>query len=151
MRAIEVHQATIGDLTEAAVLFNQYRQFYGQPSDPDGARAFLYERFVHLESVIFLARGRLEREAVGFMQLYPTFSSISMQRSWILNDLYVAESARGQGAAQALLDAAVAYARQTGSKGLALSTAQDNQVAQRLYEKNGFVRDTEFYHYDLRV
>ncbi|HZG86741.1 GNAT family N-acetyltransferase [Paenibacillus sp.] len=151
MANIEVRQATIGDLAEAAALFNEYRQFYGQPSDPDGAQAFLYERFVHLESVIFLAKAGTERETVGFMQLYPTFSSISMQRSWILNDLFVAASARGQGAAQALLDAAAAYARQTGAKGLALSTAPDNVIAQRLYEKNGFERDAEFYHYFLRV
>ena len=60
---------------------------------------------------------------IGFTQLYPSFSSISMRRIWILNDLFVAEDRRGRGAAQRLLDAAKAYAVETNAKGLALSTA----------------------------
>lgn len=139
-------QATIHELEEAALLFDQYRQFYGQSPDLDGARAFLQERFSALESVIFLAWDDAQR-AVGFMQLYPTFSSISMKRDWILNDLFVHQDARGKGAATALLTEAVRYAQATGAKGLGLSTAVDNVRAQRLYESHGFVKDEDFFSY----
>lgn len=86
---------------------------------------------------------------VGFTQLYPTFSSISMKRNWILNDLFVDSDAREQGVGNMLLQTAKEYAIQTGAKGISLCTTVDNKQAQRLYEKNGYVRDSHYYHYEL--
>ena len=74
-----------------------------------------------------------------------------MKRSWRLNDLYVREEYGKHGAGKLLLDAAKAYATQTLSKGLELSTATHNQIAQRLYESNGYKRDEEYVHYDLNL
>jgi ribosomal protein S18 acetylase RimI-like enzyme len=139
------------ELIEVASLFNEYRKFYGQPSDLDGALNFLTDRLEKTESVVFAVVENAKEKVVGFTQLYPTFSSISMKSSWILNDLYVLESYRGQGAAQLLLDAARNYALSTKAKELVLSTALDNLRAQSLYEKNGYVRDTEFYSYYLSL
>ncbi|WP_206098499.1 GNAT family N-acetyltransferase [Paenibacillus montanisoli] len=145
---MRTYLATIQDLEELSVLFDQYRQFYDQPSDLDGAKRFLKERFIHRQSVIFAAVTCDEdKRMIGFTQLYPTFSSISMQRSWILNDLYVAEAYRSAGAGQLLLDAAKQYGELTESKGIELSTAQDNRVAQRLYERNGYEKDETYLHY----
>src|ERR1700676_5108761 len=93
---IEVRQATVDDLDLIAPLFDAYRQFYRQPSDPEAARRFLLERFEHGESVIFLAFENAA--AIGFTQLYPSFSSGAMARIFILNDLFVAQEARGHGA-----------------------------------------------------
>lgn len=144
-------QASLGDLQDVAELFNQYRVFYGQASDPAGAEAFLFRLMEHRESVIFLAREENGRQPVGFVQLYPTYSSISMQRSWVLNDLFVLEKWRKQGVGRKLLDAAADMARLTKAKGLALETAPDNHSAQKLYESVGYVRDTEFFHYYLTL
>jgi len=146
-----VRQAGPDDLNETAVLFNEYRKFYRQPSDLDGAAAYLRERFDRQESVIFVAEDVSTCRMVGFTQLYPSFSSISMRRVWILNDLFVSEPDRGRGVAQRLLDRAKALAVETNAKGLSLSTAADNVAAQRLYERNGFVRDTDFYDYFLTL
>ena len=160
-----VEQATIHDVPQLAVLFNQYRVFYGQASDVEGARQFLLDRFNHAQSVIMVAKKKenedththlnvnnnLNANIVGFTQLYPTFSSISMQRSWILNDLYVAEEHRKQGIAEQLLEQAKRFAMMTNAKGIALSTAPTNKQAQALYEKLGYVRDDEFYNYFLYV
>lgn len=75
-----------------APLFDAYRQFYGQTPDLEGARQFLFERLQGGESVIFAV---MEGEnALGFTQLYPSFSSVSMKPIWILNDLFVVEKAR---------------------------------------------------------
>ncbi|WP_338068617.1 GNAT family N-acetyltransferase [Paenibacillus paeoniae] len=148
---IIVKQATLEQLEEVVQLFDAWRVFYGQPSDPEGARSFLFDRFEHSESVIFLAIDQVSGQAVGYTQLFPVFSSISMKRSWILNDLYVDESFRGRGAAQLLLDQVKRFGGLTKAKGIELSTAPDNLRAQALYEKNGYKRDEEFLHYFLTL
>ena len=78
-----------GDVDAVAPLFDAYRQFYQQPSDPALARAFIAERLARSESVIFLAER--DGQAVGFVQLYPLFSSTAARprRLWLLNDLFV--------------------------------------------------------------
>jgi len=146
-----VKQADIQDLDAIAILFNEYRMFYKQESDLKGARSFLFDRFEHMESIIFAARDNESDALIGFTQLYPSFSSVSMKRSLILNDLYVRESFRNQGAAALLLDAAKSYALQIGAKGIGLATAIDNASAQRLYEKNGYTRVLDFYQYSMAL
>jgi len=74
-----------------------------------------------------------------------------MKRAWILNDLYVDSNARKQGIGEMLLQKAKEYAIETGAKSISLSTAPDNDSAQRLYEKNGYKRDSQFYHYELEL
>lgn len=142
-----IFQATMEDLDGVANLFNLYRTFYQQESDLEGAKNYIKERINKEESVIFVVKD--EQNYLGFTQLYPTFSSISMKRAWILNDLYVDEQARKQGVGELLLHKAKEFAIETGAKSLSLSTAPDNHTAQRLYEKNGYVKDYTFYHYEL--
>jgi len=132
-----------------ASLFDAYRQFYEQREDLEGARQFLSERLARNESVIFLA---FERDRpVGFVQLYPSFSSLSMRRIWILNDLFVSPSARGYGVAAALLQECNRLATETGVKEMVLETMKINVTAQRLYESRGWKRDEAFYRYSLAV
>lgn len=147
--SVEVRRAEARDLDALVPLFDAYRQFYGQPSDLPRAWAFLAERFLHRQSTVFLAEagGR----AVGFTQLYPSFSSTRTAPLLILNDLYVAPDARRSGAARALLVAAEAFARAEGAAGLTLSTGVENRPAQALYEAMGWVRETRFYDYGLAL
>ena len=138
-------RAELDDLDALVPLFDAYRRFYGQTGDLAGARAFLADRFKRGESVIFLAV--VDGAIVGFTQLYPTFSSVSMKRLWVLNDLFVAPDARKSGAGRALLERAERWAAETGAKGLTLSTEITNLPAQRLYEACGWTKDDEFIHY----
>ena len=146
---METRRATVADLAALVPLYDGYRQFYHQPSDLALAERFLRDRLTLEDSVIFLADtgGRAE----GFTQLYPIWSSISASRAWVLNDLFVAPSARGRGVAQALLERARRHGEATGAAWLALSTGRENHAAQRLYERLGWVRDTEFHHYELTL
>ena len=48
---------------------------------------------------------------VGFIQLYPSFSTVSLKRQWILNDLYVKEEYRNKGYAKETVSEIVAYYR----------------------------------------
>jgi GNAT superfamily N-acetyltransferase len=138
-------RAELDDLDALVPLFDAYRRFYGQTSDLAAARAFLADRFKRGESVIFLAV--VDGAIVGFTQLYPSFSSVSMKRLWVLNDLFVTPDARKSGAGRALLERAERWAAETGAKGLTLSTQITNLTAQRLYEACGWTRDDEFIHY----
>ena len=149
MADVRTVRAELDDLDALVPLFDGYRQFYGQKADPDGAQAFLAERFERGESVIFLAV--VDRTAVGFTQLYPSFSSVSMMRLWVLNDLFVDPNARRAGVGRALLARAERWATETQAKGLVLSTAVTNVAAQRLYESCGWIRDDEYFHYHRYV
>jgi ribosomal protein S18 acetylase RimI-like enzyme len=145
---MEIIRAELIHLGDAAFLFDQYRQFYQQKSDVEGVLQFLEERIRNNESIIFLAYA--EDKPVGFMQLYPTFSSISIQRAWVLNDLFVDVDYRHSGVGSALLDAASAYGKKTNAKYLMLQTGSENFPAQRLYESKQWKKDTDlFYRFDL--
>ena len=146
---VTVRQATVADLSLLVPLFDAYRQFYRCPSDVEGARRFLLQRFEHNQSVIFLAFDGAS--AIGFVQLYPSFSSASMARIFILNDLFVSPEARGRGAGSALLQGAADYGRAVGAVRLALSTEITNTKAQAVYERFGWKRDDVFYSYQLTL
>ncbi|AFY36483.1 GCN5-related N-acetyltransferase [[Leptolyngbya] sp. PCC 7376] len=146
---MNVFRAGLGELDEVAQLFDQYRVFYQAASDIQAAKDFLRERLQKEESVIFAARkGDC---LVGFTQLYPSFSSVSMKPIWILNDLFVEPTSRKQGVAQLLMATAEDFARKSGAIRLALSTQVENLVAQSLYESRGYIKDQAFYHYTLSL
>lgn len=144
---VEILPVEMTDLEDATLLFNAYRVWYGAASDPDGARNFLSQRIRNNESVIFLARH--QGQPVGFTQLYPMFSSVSLGSTWVLNDLFVVESARRRGIGKLLLETAAEFGRQMGAIRLELQTGIQNDAAQNAYEAHDWVRDTEYYHYTL--
>ncbi|WP_235425127.1 GNAT family N-acetyltransferase [Heyndrickxia ginsengihumi] len=142
LKDIHIRQANLKDIEEIAVLFNHYRMFYDQPSNVQAAKKFMKERLEYEDSIIYIAvyKGR----AVGLMQLYPTFSSISVKRAYILNDLYVVEEARGKGIGQQLMEKAIQFSKDKDASYITLTTAVTNTTAKRLYERNGFKKETEF-------
>jgi ribosomal protein S18 acetylase RimI-like enzyme len=147
---IQVMRATTAQLEAVAELFDAYRGFYQQPSNLAQSRAFIAERMDGDESAIFLAQDE-NGGALGFVQLYPTFSSIDAHRTWLLSDLFTAPAARGRGVGRLLMNTARDFALQTGAKGLVLETATDNFTAQGLYESLGYVRDSGYYTYMLNL
>lgn len=140
-----IKKATINELEAASELFDLYRQFYEQPSDLDAAREYLQARMQNNESIIFIAFDG--EAAAGFVQLYPSFSSVSLKRVWVLNDLYVKKEARSKGVGEHLIAKAAQLAKETGAKGLFLETTSDNVPAQSLYEKIGFRRESNYFYF----
>jgi GNAT superfamily N-acetyltransferase len=141
---IRIIQASKENLDEIVPLFDQYRLFYKQDSNLPGAKVFLTDRFNKNESVIFLAY--FKGNPVGFTQLYPIFSSVSMQHSYVLNDLYVTAPYRQKQIGEALLNKAKEFCIANRAKGLALETAIHNP-AQKLYENLNWVKDIDCFHY----
>ena len=141
---IEIIQATEKNIEEVVPLFDEYRVFYNQEGNIVAARNFITERLTNKESIIFLAY--FKGQPAGFTQLYPMFSSVSMQRSYVLNDLYVHPSYRNKQLGEALLNTAKEFCTANHAKGLSLETAIDNP-AQKLYEKLGWEKDETCFHY----
>jgi GNAT superfamily N-acetyltransferase len=142
----DISKVTISDLVELHGLVEKYRAFYKQPEN-DRTLNFLEERIKNQEAVAFIAR--IEGQAVGFTLLYPTFSTVSLSNIWLLNDLFVLETARGNGVATELMDVAESAAKQAGATRVFLRTANDNVPAQALYEGRKWVKDEVFRRYDL--
>jgi len=145
-----VRRATICDLEQLVPLFDGYRQFYGHSSDSLGARQFLADRISRDESVVLIAQGS-DGAAIGFAQLFPSFSSVLVAPSYLLSDLFVSPAARRRGVGTLLLKAAAETGRASGAVRLELPTAITNVSAQRLYETLGWKRDDEFCVYFLSV
>lgn len=145
---IEISRASVDTATMLAPLFDQYRQFYEQPSDVNAAKEYLAKRMENEQSVIFYAK--YEQHAVGFLQLYYGFSSIHMKKIFILNDLYVAPSARKQGVAESLIQKAVGFAKENGAHHMTLTTAKDNP-AQELYRRLGWHIESKFEHFQMML
>jgi GNAT superfamily N-acetyltransferase len=149
MNRIHIRRADIDDLGLITPLFDWYRQFYGQASDLASATSFLQQRLQHNESVIFLALDGAD--AVGFTQLYPGFSSVSMARTFLLNDLYVVASHRRLGVGALLLKAAVAHAQSAQAVRMSLTTNVANKTAQAVYEAQGWEREQAFLTYNFKL
>jgi GNAT superfamily N-acetyltransferase len=141
---VDIQRANPKHLPLIVPLFDAYRVFYQQPSDLHASRKFLSQRLQRNESVLFLAMQG--ESAIGFTQLYPLFSSVSMAPVYLLNDLFVLDSQRGKGVGECLLKHAKVFCTSVGFKGLALETAIDNP-AQKLYERLGWQKDVHCFHY----
>ena len=143
-----IRLATVEDADRVAPLFDAYRQFYGLVPDLALASRFLADRLARGESVVLLAAAA-DGTLMGFVQMYPGFSSLRAARTYVLYDLFVQPRARRHGVGRLLMEAASDEARRAGAVALVLSTAKTNVGAQRLYESLGWVRDDDFYEYGL--
>ena len=142
-----VRVATIEDVKQLARLFDLYRCFYGRESNLSESTDFMSERLKNNDSVTFIVEND-DGTLAGFTQLYPIFSSISAKKAWVLNDLFVCDGFRSQGIASSLIRQSLVFCQNTGAEWVSLQTATDNFAAQQLYQKFGFVQDTQFLNYN---
>ena len=148
---MNIRLALAKDADNVARLFDLYRQFYQCPPDLDLATTFITDRINNQESTIFLAEER-DANAVGFVQLYPSFCSVEAIKILILYDLYVDSKQRNAGVGAMLMNRATEYAREVGASRLDLLTAKNNMTGQHLYEKLGYQKTNEgFYAYSLNL
>lgn len=138
-----------GHCDELSVLFNDYRVFYGQISDLESARNFISERLSKDDSAIFVA---LEKNTMcGFVQLYPSFSSVALKRTYYLNDLFVNESFRRKGIAEVLVNKSIDFAKENSAARITLCTQIENDAAINLYNKCGFTINTAYDYFNFTI
>ncbi|MEM8717986.1 MAG: GNAT family N-acetyltransferase [Cyanobacteria bacterium P01_G01_bin.39] len=146
---MQITQATMAQVEDIAMLFNQYRMFYRQPSNLPQAKKFIQERLNLQDAIIFLAT--LDDKSVGYTLLFASWSSVSMKRVWILNDLFVLPHYRNHEIATALMNAAYNLALKTNACQIILATEVSNTIGQNLYESLGYRQSDKFYHYTLNI
>ncbi len=141
---IRIRRPEPDDLDRVAVLFDAYRQFYGQPADLARASGFLRDRYAQRQSVLVIAEHG--EQVVGFVQLYPMYSSVQTTPIFILNDLFVAPAGRRQRVGTRLLQAAAIAAQAAGASRLVLEAGRDNHAARALYRAAGWQEEpTQWY------
>ena len=147
MNNINITKALANEISGLAILFDAHRVFYGTEPSLIRSTQFIRERIEKSDSTLFIAKKN--EKAVGFMQLYPMFSSVSMSKVLVLNDLFVEPSSRSKGIGEWLIKHALEFARLEGYTRITLSTAKDNP-AQKLYERIGFSESAfKFYTFNL--
>jgi ribosomal protein S18 acetylase RimI-like enzyme len=145
----KIYKATPADANIIGPVFDLYRIFYKQKSNIKEACRYIKARLEANESVIFFIKDK--ERCIGFTQLYPTFDSVNLRKKIVLYDLYVCEDYRRKGNGKILMDAAKDYAQLNKFGSIELSTNKGNIQGQSLYEALGYIRDQEFYSYDLEI
>ncbi len=150
MSNIRIIKSNTDYLKPLGILFYQYRQFYSQVSNLSRSISFIKERIEKQDSVIFLALD-ISDKVLGFAQLYPTFSSISISKKWILNDLFVSEDSSRLGAEMKIIQSVEELAFETKATSIFLEVQVKNKKAQHLYKSLGYIEETEHYSYFLEI
>ena len=114
------------------------------------AKTFLEDRISNKDSEIFVAQNTTNK-LVGFVQLYPLFSSTRMKKFWLLNDLFVHPEFRGNGISIGLIQKAKDLVLESKACGMYLETEKSNLIGNALYPKTGFELNTSVNFYEWNV
>jgi len=144
-------KATSKDVEHLSELFNAYRMFYQKASAIQSAKTFLEDRISNKDSEIFVAQNTTNK-LVGFVQLYPLFSSTRMKKFWLLNDLFVHPEFRGNGISIGLIQKAKDLVLESKACGMYLETEKSNLIGNALYPKTGFElnKSVNFYEWNVQ-
>jgi ribosomal protein S18 acetylase RimI-like enzyme len=134
-------------LDKLVTLFEEYRLFGGFEPSPKATKTFLKRLIVNKESVIFIAIDSTTDNVMGFVNLYPSYSSLALQRLWILNDLGVSSDFRGKGVSKALILQVQQFAKETNAIRIELKTECTNTTALNLYKSMNFTIDKDNVYY----
>ena len=143
---------TEADLDELLPLMRGYCEFY-EVAPSDEALLAMSRKLIanpELEGVQLIARDD-DGTAVGFATVFWTWQTLSASRLGVMNDLFVAEAARGGGHADALIAECAERCRAHGATDLAWQTARTNLRAQAVYDRVGATRDDRWLDYSLTV
>ncbi len=147
---IQVEPVAASGYEELLPMIAAYQRFYEvEQIDEERNRAF-FRRFLAPSEVGMLLGAREDGRLLGYACLYWHFYSTRAAETVLMNDLFVAEEARGRGIGRALIEASAAVARERGALSLDWATAPDNATAQRLYDSTGAQR-SEWVEYELEV
>ena len=136
---MNIREAKKSDLDQLSILFDSYRVFYGKESNIDISKNFLESRLSNKDSEVFICE--FNKILIGFVQLYPLFSSTRVSKYWLLNDLFVDSKYRGKGYSKLLIDKAKELVKDSNACGMMLETEKSNKIGNNLYPKTGFEKN----------
>ena len=127
--------------SEAAELFDEYRQHYGANPAPEAVGDWIRDQMITDRLRVFAAGGDDDVRAILTVSVVP--ASLTLRTVWLIRDLYVDPGARREGLGRALLAHVAEAAREEGAHRLSLQTEPDNVRALHLYARAGFEPVTE--------
>lgn len=137
-RLTEADEATAAAMTE---LIGELSSS-GKTLSLDGLRALLAQP----DAAQFVAR---EGQAIVGMATIATYRIPTGVKA-IIEDVVVRQSQRGRGTGEALIRAALDFAKAHGAKGVDLTSRPSRTAANRLYQRLGFTqRETNVYRFDF--
>ena len=142
---------TEADLDELLPLMRGYCDFYEVAPSDEELSALARNLIDHPDEGLQLISRGDDGTAVGFATIYWTWQTLSASRLGVMNDLFVAEGARGDGHADALIAECAVRCRERGATELAWQTARTNERAQAVYDRVGATRDDRWLDYSLTV
>jgi GNAT superfamily N-acetyltransferase len=147
---VAIREATDADVPALLPLMRGYCDFYESSPSDEGLERTAREVIAAPEEQGFLLVAEDGGEVVGFALCDWKWSSLRAARIVVLEDLFVAESARGAGHADALIEASAEVARRHGAPVVTWLTAPDNRRAQAVYDRAG-AHSAPFLEYELEV
>lgn len=128
-------------------IMEEYRKFCGFDSKEEQTQAFLTHLIKDNKSVMLLVIEEQSQQIMGFVNLYPSYSTLALQPIWLLNDLAVSRQFRGRGLAKFLINGALEFAKESGAIRIEFKTEMTNTRAQALYNSLGFSIDKDNVYY----
>ena len=142
--SISIRPITLSDKTRWLELFREYVIFYKSKVSDDQFE-LTWQR-IHSDFNMYGLIAELDGQIVGIAHYIFRPSTWDVEDFCYLEDLFVDPKVRGAGVGRALINELEKIATAKGSKRLYWTTATDNEVARKLYDK---VAITDFVQYRI--
>lgn len=147
---MQIEQLSEKYIDQLIDVVEEYRKFCGFSASYEQTKKFFQYLFTNEKSVTFIAISDND-EVMGFVNLYPSYSTLALSKIWILNDLAVSSRFRRMGLAQKLIKRVITFAEETGAVRVELKTQITNRGAQKFYSEIGFKVDKDNIYYQVPV
>jgi GNAT superfamily N-acetyltransferase len=134
------------DLPQWKSLWDGYNAFYGRKDAtalPEETTRITWSRFFNASEPVNALVAERAGQVVGLVHFIFHRTTISINPTCYLQDLFTLESARGLGVGRALIEEVYRRAHEAGSSRVYWLTHQTNETAMKLYdkvaEKSGFI------------
>jgi ribosomal protein S18 acetylase RimI-like enzyme len=130
-----VRRGESADADAIARLLHDFNTEYDEPTPGPAALAARMRELLDAGDTAVLLAGD-GPDGLAVLRFRPSIWTAGLE--CYLAELYVVPALRGQGRGRALLEAAIALARETGADSMDLGTSEDDTAARALYERLGF-------------
>jgi len=130
-----IRLANAVDAPEVARLLHDFNTEFGDFTPGVAALTETVHRLIAEDEITVLLAGE-GPDGLAELRFRPSVFAGSTEA--YLEELYVVPDLRGRGIGRALLDAAIAAARERGATHIDLTTSEDDTAARGLYESAGF-------------
>ena len=134
------------DFSRWKPLWDGYNTFYGRTEKtalPDAITNATWSRFFDEDEPVHALVAEQRGQLLGLAHFLFHRSTISIELTCYMQDLFTIEAARGKGVGRALIEEVYRYAKRVGSSKVYWQTHETNTTAMKLYdkvaEKSGFV------------